>query len=51
MTRKLTLKGRFVSWIDRQDLQKLKVKQLGYIGGCRLIHYAITIDGKIYFIK
>ncbi len=49
---KQTLKSRSnVCWISPQNLQKLKVKKFGYIGGCILTRYAITVDGRIYFIK
>jgi len=52
MGKKQTINGRgTVHWISTQNLPKLKVKKHGYIGGCILIHYVITVDGEVYFIK
>ncbi len=51
MANKLTQKKSFTPWISTRNLLKLKIKQYGHIGGCILIHYVITVDGKKYFIK
>ncbi len=51
MTKKLTQKSRFESWIDAKSLLSLKIKSRGHIGGCILIPYVITDDGKRYFVK
>ena len=37
-------------WIDSANLKFLRIKKFGYVGGCILIAYVITTDGKKYFI-
>ena len=38
-------------WISYSNLKFLRIKKFGFIGGCILIPYVITTDGKKYFIK
>jgi len=40
-----------VSWIARKNLPLLKIKKWGVAGGgCKLIRYVITTDGKKYIV-
>lgn len=50
---KLTIKyGRgSTQWISYENLKFLKIKKYGFVGGCTLIPFVVTTDGKRYFIK